>query len=38
MDVVAPESPNSSGVDTLSGVESKKQRMQTGQDSGDFSR
>lgn len=29
-----PDSP----VDTLSGVESKKHRMQTGQDSDDFSR
>ncbi|CAM9189192.1 unnamed protein product, partial [Hapterophycus canaliculatus] len=37
MDVESPESPVSPGVETLSGVESKKQRMQTGQDSGDFS-
>lgn len=38
MDVVAVEHPDSPVVDTLSGVESKKHRMQTGQDSDDFSR
>lgn len=38
MDVVSPESPDSPGVETLSGVESKKHRMQTGQDSDDFAR
>ncbi|CAM9489558.1 unnamed protein product [Ectocarpus sp. 4 AP-2014] len=37
MDVVTVEHPDSSVVDTLSGIESKKHRMQTGQDSDDFS-
>ncbi|CBJ28057.1 calcium/ calmodulin-dependent protein kinase 1 [Ectocarpus siliculosus] len=37
MDAVAVEHPDSPVVDTLSGIESKKHRMQTGQDSDDFS-
>ncbi|CAM9227987.1 unnamed protein product [Ectocarpus sp. 12 AP-2014] len=37
MDAMTVEHPDSPVVDTLSGIESKKHRMQTGQDSDDFS-